>query len=188
MPEQFSPVASQDHLGEGPATPSARSHDASGHQASGHNDSGHGGATPLFTAATWRRLAPLAVGGLTAAATLAVTWWNPDDAGAPLCPSKFMFGVDCPFCGTTRATAALARGQLGRALDHNVMWVALMPVIGVAFVLWVVSAFRDRPMPTVSLPRWVWIALGVAFVAFGVARNFDATGFTRWLGADAATF
>ncbi|MBK9560260.1 MAG: DUF2752 domain-containing protein [Candidatus Microthrix sp.] len=96
-----------------------------------------------------------------------------------------MFGVDCPFCGTTRATAALARGQFGRALDHNALWVVLIPFIGVAFVLWVVSAFRDRPMPTVSLPRWAWIGLGVAFVAFGVSRNLDVTAFTRWLGADA---
>lgn len=61
----------------------------------------------------------------------------------------------------------------------------LIPFIGVAFVLWVVSAFRDRPMPTVSSPRWAWIGLGVAFVAFGVSRNLDVTVLTRWLGADA---
>lgn len=161
--EQFSPASTQDRLAAGVASP----------------------GVPPTPSTTWRRLAPLAVGGLTAAATLAVTWWNPGDTGAPLCPSKFMLGIDCPFCGTTRATAALARGELGRALDHNAMWVALVPIIGVAFVLWIVSAFRDRPMPTVSLPRWVWIGLGVAFVAFGVARNLDVSAFTRWLGADA---
>ena len=202
MHQQFSSVTPQDHLDEGTATPdgqehgarehgahehSAHEHGASDHRTISSEATGHHGADPgaAVAAARWRRLAPLAVGGLTAAATLAVTWWNPSDTGAPLCPSKFVFGVDCPFCGTTRATAALARGQFGRALDHNALWVVLIPFIGVAFVLWVVSAFRDRPMPTVSLPRWAWIGLGVAFVAFGVSRNLDVTAFTRWLGADA---
>ena len=138
MHQQFSSVTPQDHLDEGTATPdgqehgarehgahehSAHEHGASDHRTISSEATGHHGADPgaAAAAARWRRLAPLAVGGLTAAATLAVTWWNPSDTGAPLCPSKFVFGVDCPFCGTTRATAALARGQFGRALDHNAL-------------------------------------------------------------------
>lgn len=172
MSQQLSPANPQDDLG---------------HRSSADDDPHRGhtaaGAPPSDT--TLRRLAPLAVGAVTAAATLAVTWWNPGDSDAPLCPSKFMFGVDCPICGTTRATAALARGEWGRALDHNVLWVGLVPVIVAAFVVWIASAVRDRPMPTVSLPRWLWIGFGVAFVAYGIARNLDVTAFTRWLGADA---
>ena len=134
-----------------------------------------------------RRLAPVATGAFTALATLGIMWWNPGDTGFPLCPSKFLLGIDCPFCGATRATAALARGHLGRAFDHNALWTAMVPFVVAWFMVWVFVAFTDRPMPKVSLPRWVWVSVLVALVAFGVARNLDVSPLTRWLGADSVS-
>lgn len=131
------------------------------------------------------RWMPVAVGSLAAAATLGVALWNPDDSGVPLCPSKFILGVDCPFCGATRATAALARGDVARALDHNVLWVGLVPLVAAAFTVWTVTTMTNRPLPRVSVPRWLWVAFGVLFVAFGVSRNLEVSAFTRWLAADA---
>ena len=133
-----------------------------------------------------RRWTPIGVGALTAVATLGVTLWNPGDTGVPLCPSKSILGIDCPFCGATRATAALARGDIGRALDHNALWVGLVPMAVIAFVVWTVTTMTGRPVPRVTLPRWVWVGAGVMLVAFGVTRNLDVNGFTHWLGSDAS--
>ena len=42
---------------------------------------------------------------------------DPDKGGAyPLCPSKALFGVDCPACGGLRGTNALLHGRIGEAL------------------------------------------------------------------------
>lgn len=135
----------------------------------------------------WRRVAPLAAGSVAALTTLGVMWWNPGDDGVPLCPSKAAFGVDCPFCGATRATAALARGHLGRAFDHNALWVVMVPFVVVAFFMWTVTAWTDRPMPRVSVPRWALVTVAVLVVAFGVARNLDVSTLTRWLASDSAS-
>jgi hypothetical protein len=143
-----------------------------------------GTTRPDRTAAV-RRWLPVGVGSVTAVATLGVALWNPGDTGVPLCPSKFILGIDCPFCGATRATAALARGDIGRALDHNALWVGLVPLVVIAFVVWTATTMTGRPFPRVSLPRWLWVGAGVLLVAFGVSRNLEVNGFTHWLASDA---
>ena len=57
---------------------------------------------------------PLALGAATMCGCVAVAAMNPGDDGVPLCWSRSVFGVDCPFCGGLRATNALLRGQFRR--------------------------------------------------------------------------
>ena len=84
-----------------------------------------------------------------------------------VCPLQATTGLDCPLCGATRATAALLRGDVVAALDHNALYVAALPVVGVLVLLWLV---RRR------LPDWArsgvatWSVIVVAAV-FTVARN-----------------
>lgn len=70
-----------------------------------------------------------------------------------------MTGLDCPFCGATRATFRLLSGDVFGALDLNALLVAAVPVA--AFML-----LRRRTVP--------WPVLAVLLVGFGVLRNLAA--------------
>lgn len=52
----------------------------------------------------------------------------------PFCPLASVFGVPCPGCGLTRATLALAHGELVHALELH----PLVPVLAPLFV-WAMS-------------------------------------------------
>lgn len=127
----------------------------------------------------------MAVGAAVGVASLAVALWNPGDSGLPLCPSKALFGIDCPLCGATRAVSALVHGHVMAALDHNVLFTLAVPALVGWWVLWLVRSIQHRPMRRIHLP-WGRAAVGVIAVltAFTVLRNIDAAAWTRWLGAD----
>jgi hypothetical protein len=48
-----------------------------------------------------------------------------------LCPFRLITGLRCPFCGLTRATRALTRGDIGAALTLH----PLAPLLWVAAVI-----------------------------------------------------
>ena len=97
---------------------------------------------------------------------------DPDKGGAyPLCPSKVLFGIDCPACGGLRGTNALLHGRIGEALDHNLLLPLLLAAIAVGFGSWTLPPLLGRPAWHVRLPRWLTATLIVVVVAFTVARN-----------------
>lgn len=133
---------------------------------------------------------PLAVGAAVAVCTAGLALWNPGDHGIPLCPTKAMSGLDCPFCGGLRTVAALGRGDLTRAADHNLLLTLLAPVAVVWWVMWTMAARAGRPAP---LPRWssratrvVVISLVAVALAFTVVRNVKVGGQSSWLASDAS--
>lgn len=87
--------------------------------------------------------------------------FDPTDDGRTWCPFKALTGLDCPFCGATRAAAALAHGDLLAALDHNAFFVAVvLPVAVFAWVRWARAAWRGAPAPVVSNRATLgWIAV-----------------------------
>ena len=95
-------------------------------------------------------------------------------AGAVLCPLNAVTGLDCPFCGGTRAVFAAARGDLTAAFSHNalVMTVALLaPIIApVAFVV----ARHPELRPKVAAVPWAAVAVTV-LVCFAVLRNLPVS-------------
>ncbi|MEN9595000.1 MAG: hypothetical protein RLY23_1483 [Actinomycetota bacterium] len=100
--------------------------------------------------------------------------------GRILCPFRLATGLDCPFCGGTRATHSFLNAEIGRAFDHNALVAFLVPVallIGV-LLLWRGITGRGWRVPMPS--RGVWIALGIITVAFWVLRNLPAFS---WLGS-----
>jgi hypothetical protein len=56
------------------------------------------------------------LGTLAVGAAAPASWQDAVAHDGPACPFRSVTGIDCPFCGMTRATLALGRGHLGDAL------------------------------------------------------------------------
>lgn len=109
---------------------------------------------------------------------------DPDGGGPyPPCPSRGLFGIDCPGCGGLRGTNALLHGRVGEALDHNLLLLPTLAVLAVMLGFWLLPLV-GRPARPFNPPRWV-VAVGVVVaVAFTVARNVPV-GALEFLASDA---
>jgi len=70
-----------------------------------------------------------------------------------------MTGLDCPFCGGTRAIFALAHGHIAQAIGFNVLVVLGVPLLWFGWrrsprvvlgVLLVFAVLRNLPVPGLS--------------------------------------
>lgn len=128
---------------------------------------------------------PVALGVVAVAGCLALRAANPvTESNPPACPFKIMTGLDCPGCGATRATNALLHGNLGAALDHNLLLVLLLPVIVLAYGLWLLRSFGVAVPELPRLRRWA-PALIVLTLAFWGLRLLPWEPFT-WLASGLA--
>lgn len=127
---------------------------------------------------------PATLGAVAVLGCAAVALADPGDKGVPLCWSRSVFGVDCPFCGGLRCTNSLLRGHLGAALDHNVVLAAALPVAALTWVWWMVARWRGDEFPATRIPNWVFITGAILLVAFGVVRNLSGSALSRWLHSD----
>lgn len=125
-------------------------------------------------------MAPVVGTGIGVAAALTYLYFNdPNEPGHfPGCPTKTLFGIDCPGCGSTRAVYALIHGNVTRAADHNVVLVLMVPFLLFWYARWAYNSWTGR-VPTIEpgshaalLRQWGTIALLVIVVVFGVLRNF----------------
>ena len=142
-----------------------------------------------MTPRTRRLMAPIAVGGVSLAAVAYVGLVDPNTPGHyPLCPTKALTGLDCPFCGGLRAMHALAHGDLGSAVDHNALVaLVIVPALVVLWFVWLRRAWtgvrREPPTrPSRLQPALLWTAVAV-MVAFTVLRNIEAVPALAWLGS-----
>ncbi len=103
-------------------------------------------ADPPRRSRAHRLAGPVAAAAATAGAWVAVAVLDPGDSGPSLCPWRTITGLDCPFCGATRAAACLAHGQVVPALDHNALLVlVVLPLALVAWLGWTARAWRGDP-------------------------------------------
>lgn len=128
-----------------------------------------------------RRMAgPLAALGAVSVAWAAAAALDPGDGGPSLCPWRTLTGLDCPFCGATRAAACLAHGQLVAAMDHNALLVlVVVPLALVAWVRWARRAWRGEPSApvgnrTVAVLMWITVAWWVLRLAVPWLRSTAA--------------
>jgi Protein of unknown function (DUF2752) len=131
--------------------------------------------------ARWAALrAPLAAAGAVLAAWGYVALVDPNVPGRyPVCPFRSLTGLDCPFCGGTRAAHALGHGDVGAALDYNVLVTLAIPVAIALWVRWAWLRSSGRPTaPVVLGPRLGLLLVGV-LLAFMVVRNLPAAAYLR---------
>jgi hypothetical protein len=141
-------------------------------------------AQPLERSRRQRLVLPLALGATAVCGCAAIALADPGDDGVPLCWSRSVFGVDCPFCGGLRCTNALLRGHVGQALDHNVVLAVALPVAAMMWVWWVLRSWRNEPAPVSKVPDWLAVSAALLLLVFGVVRNLSGTALARWLHSD----
>lgn len=109
-----------------------------------------------------RRIAPpVATLVGVGAAWLAAVALGAGDAGPTLCPWRSLTGLDCPFCGATRAAVGLAGGDVMAALDHNALFVlVVLPLAAVAWATWMRRSWRGAP-PGLTGNRTIAVLIGV---------------------------
>ena len=117
-----------------------------------------------------------------AAAAGAVLLWfvDPHQAGNPLppCPSRWLTGLFCPGCGSTRALHALLHGDLPGALAMNPLLVVSLPAVAVLALDWL------RMLPATLAPLATRLgharAWAIVLITYGIARNLPWPPFS-WL-------
>lgn len=99
----------------------------------------------------------------------------------PFCPLKLVTGLDCPFCGSLRATHSLVHGHLGAAAGHNLLFVLAVPFAVLAWGTWLTSAL-GWPVRRWRVPPRAWWALASVAAAFMVVRNVPGSPL-HWLAS-----
>lgn len=126
----------------------------------------------------WRRMAaPVATAAGVLAASAYVYAVDPNVPGHyPLCPTRWLLGIDCPACGMLRGTHDLLHGDIAGAADHNILLFAVLPALVVLWALWMRQAWRGyRPPLTRGQARRrdrILIGALAVILAFGVVRWF----------------
>ena len=116
----------------------------------------------------------LGAGGLAALGVLFAV--DPERRGVPLCPFKAVTGWDCPGCGMTRGLHDLLHGDVVGALDHNLLLLVAVPLVVVAWLVWVRRAWRDEQEP-IRVPVPALLVGAALLVVFGVVRNLPGIPF-----------
>lgn len=132
-------------------------------------------ATSTPSGSRWDVAAPLAVGAAAAAVAVRLAVAGPHVPGVE-CPSRWLTGLDCPGCGSTRSVAALLDGDMARALDHHLLVPLVLPLLVWAWGAWLASSIDGRPRRTVLDRHGAALVTLVVVVAFTVVRNLGVLG------------
>jgi hypothetical protein len=76
----------------------------------------------------------------------------------PFCPLASMFGVPCPGCGLTRATLALAHGELKHAHELHPLVLVLAPLFIWAMSSAAISYVRGPRQSAEPRPLRLWLS------------------------------
>lgn len=138
--------------------------------------------------------APLAVGAAALAGVAYIGLVDPNAPGHyPLCPTKALTGLDCPFCGGLRSVHSLAHGDVVGAADHNLVVVLLAVPVLLLWAAWLRRAWTgdlqgsvphplQRASEVLLRPAVVWPAIAV-LALFTVVRNVGGVPVLAWLGS-----
>ncbi|MDX6278358.1 MAG: hypothetical protein QOJ72_2486 [Nocardioidaceae bacterium] len=115
---------------------------------------------------------PAAVGLLGVGAAALLHFHDPHSSGSyGYCPFLALTGKPCPGCGGLRAVNDLTRGDFVGAISSNILAVALVATLSVAWVLWVVRRAQGRRDRMIVLSAKTGYAVLALIVVFAVVRN-----------------
>ena len=136
--------------------------------------------SPMASVARRASLRDPAIAGAVGVGAFALLHFHdPHESGSyGFCPFLELTGKPCPGCGGLRAINNLTRGDIVGAISSNLMAVALVGVLAVAWVLWVVRRMRGDSGPMIVLSTKVGLVVIAAFAVFGIVRNLP---FGSWL-------
>jgi hypothetical protein len=125
----------------------------------------------------WRRLArPVLAAAALGAATGVIAVANPfKHHVTPPCPFHAVTGLWCPLCGGTRAVWAATHGDFRLMLHANILFPAIVVLIGWTWLGWAGRATGWWRLP-VPKGRGFKLAVVAVLVAFTVLRNLPGLG------------
>jgi hypothetical protein len=120
----------------------------------------------------YRRSTVLAFWSLLIAGAAYLFVFEPGKSGLfPACPFRFLTGLQCPGCGSTRALHQILHGHFEAAFMLNPLLTLAIPFMLFAFLRYSVIVLRGgTPQPNV-LPARLIYAMFVVIVSFWVFRN-----------------
>ncbi|WP_149359875.1 DUF2752 domain-containing protein [Lolliginicoccus suaedae] len=123
--------------------------------------------------------APAGVALAVTAGCVAINWADPTTPGGiiPECPSKMLFGVNCPGCGSTRMVYSLIRGDLGSAFAYNAVGVAALVLVLWSYGAWTVGLLRGRFVRSWQHLRWAPLIVLAVVLAWFIIRNIPIEPF-----------
>ncbi|MCL9762064.1 DUF2752 domain-containing protein [Frankia sp. AiPa1] len=86
----------------------------------------------------------------------------------PLCPVRHLTRLDCPACGSLRATYDLLHGHWAHAAHDNVFALACAPLLAVLLTRQARAVWQGRRAPLPAAPAY---GLGAAAAVWMLVRN-----------------
>jgi hypothetical protein len=130
--------------------------------------------------ATTAHGAPLGVA--VAAGLLCGAIWlgDPTSPGGPLpvCPTKALFGIDCPGCGSLRMISCLLHGDVLGAARFNALGLVSVVFLLWAFGAWTYGRIVARRVWSWQHHRWAAAVALVLVAAWFVVRNLPMAPFS----------
>lgn len=136
---------------------------------------------PSAATSTRSRLGgPLLVAAGAALAAVAIWFGDPTTPGGPLpvCPVKWLLGIDCPGCGGMRMVYCLLHGDLIAAARFNALGLVALALFAVAYAAWVYGRVVGRQVWSWQHHRWAPTVAVVLLSAWFVVRNIPVAPFT----------
>jgi hypothetical protein len=125
---------------------------------------------------------PAAVAAGIGVACAGVWLGDPTTPGGffPVCPTKLLFGIDCPGCGGLRMAYSLLHGNVSAAVHYNAVALVFVALFAWSAVAWTVGRLRGRQVRSWLHWRWTPLVTGVVFTAWFVLRNLPFPPFSGW--------